>query len=121
MNRTDASVSIQAMIDTYKILKDHGVSTEIPMDDEDLESLKFALSNLSTREKGEWIPFSEKQPEDGQEVIATVIADESKNLPKRVIMDCFIATDLEWWQNNVTGWMPKPKAYESPCEEEKNA
>lgn len=64
----------------------------------------------------QWIPFSERQPDDGQEVIATVIADESKNLPKRVIMDCFMTVDLEWWQNNVTAWMPKPKAYEKPCE-----
>lgn len=53
MNRTDASVSIQAMIDTYKILKYHGVSTEIPMDDEDIEALSMALSALSA--DGEYI------------------------------------------------------------------
>ena len=95
------------------------------------ESLKESISNkledfyfdayMKGFENGQkaslnWIPFAKRRPDDGQEVIATVIEDKEKHLPERVIMDCFMEVDLEWWEKNVTAWMTKPKTYKPPCE-----
>ena len=73
------------------------------------------LSNSENSNR--WIPVSERLPEEGKEVLITILwKDGIRTIEKSALFDCTL------WKGfgrdiNVTAWMPLPKPYKGESEE----
>ena len=50
MTREKAKECIESIIDTYQMLEEKQVNSDVPMDEEDIEALEMAISTLSAIE-----------------------------------------------------------------------
>ena len=77
------------------------------MTEEELAEFKKELANaVSEREKGEWIPVSERLPEENSHVLVSV-----KGEPDFVATDDYYSYGFDDWKDDVTAWMPAPEPY----------
>ena len=70
------------------------------------DGIRFALSFLSKREKGEWIPVSERLPEDR----GNYIIDYTNEFGGFVGISYFDKYGF-WSSSNVIAWQPLPEPY----------
>ena len=70
---------------------------------------------------GEWIPVSERLPEEYKYVLVTVNEKHNKTIPDSVVMIGYYTYEQGWILNgyidlvnlNVTAWMPLPEPYKA--------
>ena len=85
-------------------------------------------SGVSEREKGEWIPVSERLPDNNVRVLCSAISTSISGGYTRFVGCCdngfwFVQTDAETVsyprQYKVTAWMPLPETYKAESEDKK--
>lgn len=65
-----------------------------------------------------WIPVSEKLPEVGQYVLASVREDYAEhNIAEHEVIICRCEEQSFWSNGIITAWMPLPEPYEEDEEE----
>ena len=103
MTREEIIEQLDSIIGTYEILMGNGVNSDI-LDVDDIEAIREAISALSEN-KGEWIPVSERLPEENTKVYLVCFDDGYISS---------IMYDRGKWLiggNNIIAWMPLPEPY----------
>ena len=82
-----------------------------------VEQLRFERDYLQDVVNGQWIPCSERLPEEGEKVLAST----TNTVFTQVFKGTHGTSDSWWWNNNtiktIYAWMPLPKPYREDCEE----
>ena len=84
------------------------------------EFIRCALDALKREHKTEWIPVSERLPEEYASYYTTIQYKESK--ARDVAVLCYDTEEKEWleiWGTGceVVAWMPLPKPYEEGADD----
>jgi hypothetical protein len=66
----------------------------------------------SVENKGEWIPVSERLPEEGTHILVSVRGE-----PDFVATDDYYSYGFDDWKDDVTAWQPLPEPYKGESEE----
>ena len=118
MTREEIIEQLDSIIGTYEILMGNGVNSDI-LDVDDIEAIREAISALSEN-KGEWIPVSERLPDNNVRVLCSAISTSISGGYTRFVGCCnngfwFVQTDAETVsyprQYKVTAWMPLPSPW----------
>ena len=111
-------ISRQAVMDCYKKWQPY-MATKLHEFEKELSELP-SVAIPSAEPKTEWVPVSERLPEDKQSVL--VWCSQYKNIY------CAYLEKKQWWifgafiqivPNEVVAWMPLPKPYEPQESEDK--
>jgi hypothetical protein len=74
--------------------------------------LSGMLDELIAENKGEWIPVSERLPEEGTHILVSVRGE-----PDFVATDDYYSYGFDDWKDDVTAWQPLPEPYKAESEE----
>jgi hypothetical protein len=74
---------------------------------DELDTAIATIINLpSVENKGEWIPVSERLPEEGTHILVSVSGE-----PDFVATDDYYSYGFDDWKDDVTAWQPLPEPY----------
>lgn len=76
--------------------------------DEEIEAFKMAIEAL--KQKPEWIPVSERLPEEGNTTYMTTV--DYGELGMATGQRFFYGKYIGWEDDAVVAWMPKPEPWE---------
>ena len=111
ISREEAIERLERMLDETQVVCNSHTATE-PIRSalkKDAETYRMAIKTLSQPPADQWIPCSERLPEERQKVLVTL---ETFTGVRFVRMDWI--KDGNWWlwnSDNVTAWMPLPEPY----------
>lgn len=81
-----------------------------------IEALDIAIEALTVHKKGEWIPVSERLPEDGEWAIFTDGSTISVERYKADAIDHFYPQGRWFSFDKATAWLPLPEPYKAESE-----
>ena len=112
LKECDDCVSRKAVVEWLMTASDDSLEEAIDT------NLRF-LKSVYPAAKTDWIPVSERLPEEGGRYLVTISYDYFGEGPVREVMrNVFCINSKKWLYDNdeVTAWMPLPEAYKAESE-----